>query len=214
MEAAAENDMRGYRPASSQPHGHQIAGPVRSGKWKSLAMYLPVLHGMTSGKWPGCSTAKGGWKGAHSGPHRDSVRRVCPQRCGIRRLRRRRIYQRPSPSRHIRHSARRNHGGHNDGTPTPFECVGMPQGALGSFAFTPAGSSGPASKTDGDLFRSNRMDWERRDAITWVFMECPLNMHGCGETRCLRSPSSPRRVRWPCPAGMNRLQSSINGELR
>ena len=52
MEAAAENDKVVIVLDRPNPHGHQIAGPVRSEKWKSFVgqVPVPVLHGMTLGE--------------------------------------------------------------------------------------------------------------------------------------------------------------------
>ena len=156
MEAAAENGQVVVVLDRPNPHGHQIAGPVRSEKWKSFVgqVPVPVLHGMTLGEMARLFNGEGWLKGgiqcdlivipcegyAHSDAWYPQIAPSpnLPTPASIA------LYPSLCPFEPTVVSVGR-------GTPTPFECIGMPHGAVGSFAFTPQPVPGaaPHPKHDG-----------------------------------------------------------------
>lgn len=149
MEAAAETGKVVVVLDRPNPHGHQLAGPMRSEAWKSFVgqVPVPVLHGMTLGEMARLFNGEGWLEGgiqcdlivipcegyAHSDawyPHiAPSPNLPTPESIAL--------YPSLCPFEPTVVSVGR-------GTPTPFECIGMPHGGLGSFAFTPQPVPGAA----------------------------------------------------------------------
>ena len=176
MEAAAENDKVVIVLDRPNPHGHQIAGPVRSEKWKSFVgqVPVPVLHGMTLGEMARLFNGEGWLEGGiqcdlivipcEGYAHSDAWYPQIAPSPNLPTPESIALYPSLCPLEPTVVSVGR-------GTPTPFECVGMPQGALGSFAFTPQPVPGAAPHP-------------KHDGVTCFGQ----NLHGLGE-EWLQSPS-------------------------
>ncbi|MGB1123164.1 MAG: exo-beta-N-acetylmuramidase NamZ family protein [Flavobacteriales bacterium] len=149
MEAAAENGQVVVVLDRPNPHGHQIAGPVRSEKWKSFVgqVPVPVLHGMTLGEMAQLFNGEGWLEGGipcdlivipcEGYAHSDAwYPRIAPSP-NLPTAESIALYPSLCPFEPTVVSVGR-------GTPIPFECIGMPDGALGSFAFTPQPVPGAA----------------------------------------------------------------------
>ncbi|MAI22956.1 MAG: hypothetical protein CL828_02775 [Crocinitomicaceae bacterium] len=158
MEAAAENGKVVVVLDRPNPHGHQIAGPIRSEEWKSFVgkVPVPVLHGMTLGEMARVFNGEGWLEG---GIHCDLIVIPCegyahsdvwypriPPSPNLPTPEAIALYPSLCPFEPTVVSVGR-------GTPNPFECIGMPKGALGSFAFTPQPVKGaaPHPKHEGTL---------------------------------------------------------------
>ncbi|MBN31601.1 MAG: hypothetical protein CL845_06350 [Crocinitomicaceae bacterium] len=158
MEAAAENDKVVVVLDRPNPHGHQIAGPNRSADWKSFVgqVPVPVVHGMTLGEM---ARLFNGEKWLNGGIQCDLIVIPCegyahsdvwypniapspnlptPESIAL--------YPSLCPFEPTVVSVGR-------GTQTPFECIGMPKGIWGSYAFTPQPIEGaaPRPKHEGTL---------------------------------------------------------------
>ena len=149
MEAAAENGKVVVVLDRPNPHGHQIAGPIRSEEWKSFVgqVPVPVLHGMTLGEMAQIFNGEGWLEG---GIHCDLIVIPCegyahsdvwypriPPSPNLPTPEAIALYPSLCPFEPTVVSVGR-------GTPNPFECIGMPRGAFGSFAFTPQPVEGAA----------------------------------------------------------------------
>ena len=143
MEAAAESGKVLIILDRPNPHGHQIAGPMRSEAWKSFVgqVPVPVVHGMTLGEMARLFNGEGWLEGGvqcdlivipcEGYAHSDSWYPQIAPSPNLPTPESIALYPSLCPLEPTVVSVGR-------GTPAPFECVGMPQqGTLGSFAFTP-----------------------------------------------------------------------------
>lgn len=149
MEAAAENGQVVVVLDRPNPHGHQIAGPVRSEQWTSFVgqVPVPVLHGMTLGEMAWLFNGEGWLEGGiqcdlivipcEGYAHSDAWYPQIAPSPNLPTPESIALYPSLCPFEPTVVSVGR-------GTPTPFECIGMPHGALGSFAFKPQPVPGAA----------------------------------------------------------------------
>lgn len=149
MEAAAESGKVVVVLDRPNPHGHQLAGPIRSDDWSSFVgqVPVPVLHGMTLGEMALLFNGEGWLNGGaqcdlivipcEGYAHSDAwYPRIAPSP-NLPTAESIALYPSLCPFEPTVVSIGR-------GTPAPFECVGMPSGSLGSFAFTPKPVPGAA----------------------------------------------------------------------
>ena len=149
MEAAAENGKVVVVLDRPNPHGHQIAGPIRSAEWSSFVgqVPVPVLHGMTLGEMAQLFNGEGWLEGGakcdlvvipcEGYAHSDAwYPRIAPSP-NLPTAESIALYPSLCPFEPTTVSVGR-------GTPHPFECIGMPNGSVGSFAFTPVPVAGAA----------------------------------------------------------------------
>ena len=156
MEAAAENGKVVVVLDRPNPHGHQIAGPIRAEAWSSFVgqVPVPVLHGMTLGELALLFNGEGWLKDGlqcdlivipcEGYAHSDAwYPRIAPSP-NLPTPESIALYPSLCPFEPTVVSVGR-------GTPYPFECIGMPAGSLGSFGFTPHPVEGaaPHPKHDG-----------------------------------------------------------------